>query len=145
MVESFWWIIYILKNNKPHFLVIKRQAMSWRVEWTAPKWKPESWEKPLEAAKREIFEETWINDFYLKEKWKLGNFLITFPDSNFAKKVTYFLFEYHWNENNLDISDTEWYVWIYNWLPIDKVLNLIHYTWLRELYRKGYEELTKIL
>jgi len=142
-IESFGWIIYILKNNKPHFLVIKRQALSKKIEWTAPKWKAEENEEPLETAKREIQEETWLNPNLLEEQWKLWDFLITFPDSDFEKKVTYFLFKYNGNEDDIKISDTEWYLWIYNWLPIDSILNLVHYKWLRELYRKGYQTLIK--
>ena len=139
MIESFWWIIYIMKNNEPYFLVIKRQAMRWKIEWTAPKWKSEVWEQPLETAKREIFEETWIDENDIEYKWELWYFFINFSDSNFKKKVTYFLFEYSWDKDNLDITDNEGYIWIYKWLPIEKVLNLIDYAWLRELYRKGYK------
>lgn len=143
MIESFWWIIYILKDGIPHFLVIKRQAIRWKIEWTAPKWKSEVWETNLDTAKREIFEETWIDTNLLKNKWQLWSFIINFADSNFKKQVTYFLFEYSWDENNLNISNTEGYIWIYKWLPIDKILNLIDYAWLRELYRKGYEKIIK--
>ena len=139
MIESFWWIIYIMKNNEPYFLVIKRQAIRWKIEWTAPKWKSEVWEKPLETAKREVFEETWIDKNDIENKWELWYFFINFSDSNFKKKVTYFLFEYSWDKDNLDITDNEGYIWIYKWLPIEKVLNLIDYAWLRELYRKGYK------
>lgn len=141
IVQSFGWIIYILKNGEPHFLVIKRQSMSKKIERTAPKWKPEQWEKPIEAAKREIFEETQLNTDLLVEKWKLWDFLIKFSDSNFKKRVTYFLFEYKWEETDPKISNTEWYIWVYSWLMIWNVLNIIHYNWLRELYRKAYENI----
>lgn len=141
IVQSFGGIIYILKDWEPYFLVIKRQSMSKKIERTAPKWKPEQWETPLEAAKREIFEETNLNVDLLDEKWKLGDFLISFSDSSFEKKVTYFLFEYKWNETDPKISNTEWYIWVYNWLAIWNVLNIIHYNWLRELYRKAYEKI----
>ena len=143
MVESFWWIIYIIKNNKPYFLVIKRQAIRWKIEWTAPKWKSEIWEQPLETAKREIFEETWIDINDIENKWELWDFIINFSDSNFEKRVTYFLFEYSWDKDSLDIIDNEGYIWIYKWLPIEKVLNLIDYVWLRELYRKGYKTIVE--
>ena len=142
-IESFGWIIYIMENWKPHFLIIKRQALSKKIEWTAPKGKAETNEKPVETAKREIMEETGINPDLLVEKWLLWDFMITFPDSNFSKKVTYFLFEYKWDKNNVKISDTEGYIWVYNWLPIESILNLVPYRGLRELYRKGYQKLTE--
>ena len=141
MVESFGGIIYIFKNNEPHFLVLKRQALSKKIEWTAPKWKAQEGEDPIQTAKREIFEETNLKPELLEEKWKLGDFLITFPDNSFEKKVTYFLFEYKGDPNDVKISDSEWYLWIYQWLPIDKVINLIPYKGLRELYRKAYLQL----
>lgn len=140
-VESFGWIIYIMKENEPHFLVIKRQALSKKIEWTAPKWKSEEWEEPIETAKREIYEETSINPDLLENKWKLWDFIISFPDSDFKKKVTYFLFEYNWEPSDIKISNTEWYIWIYNWLPIEKIINLVEYQTLRELYRKGYKQI----
>lgn len=132
-----------MKNDKPYFLVIKRQAIRWKIEWTAPKWKLDPWEKPIETAKREIFEETWIEEKYIKNKWELWSFVIRFPETNFQKKVTYFLFEYFWDKDKLNIVNKEGYIWIYSWLPIDKILNLIEYSWLRELYRKAYENIMK--
>jgi len=143
MIESFWWIIYIMKENKPYFLVIKRLSIRWNVEWTAPKWKSEVWENSLETAKREIFEETWIEKKYLEDKWIIGDFFINLQNSTFQKKVTYFLFQYYGDEKKLQISNSEGYIWIYNWLQIENVLNLIHYSWLRELYRKAYEKIMK--
>ena len=137
-IESFGGIIYIKKNDDPIFLVIKRQALSKKIEWTAPKWKSQEGEDPIQTAKREIMEETSLNPDLLIEKWKLGDFIISFVDTDFAKKVTYFLFEYKWKPQDVRISDSEWYLWVYNWLPINKVLNLVTYKWLRELYRKWY-------
>ena len=138
MIESFWWIIYVMKNNQPYFLVIKRQAISKKIEWTAPKWKAISGENPVQTAKREIFEETNLKENLLIEKWKLWDFIISFPENSFNKKVTYFLFEYKWDTDDVKIIDSEWYIWVYNWLPINKVINLISYQWLREIYRKWY-------
>jgi len=137
-IESFGGIIYIKKNDAPRFLVIKRQALSKKIEWTAPKWKSQEGEDPIQTAKREIMEETSLNPDLLIEKWKLGDFIISFVDTDFEKKVTYFLFEYKWKPQDVRISDSEWYLWVYNWLPINKVLNLVTYKWLRELYRKWY-------
>ena len=144
-VESFWWIIYFIdKDGQPKFLVVKRQALSKKIEWTAPKWKAQSGEDPVQTAKREIYEETNLNPDLLVNKGVLWNFMISFPDNSFAKKVTYYLFEYKWDPNDVKISDTEWYIWVYNWLPIDKVINLISYKSLRELYRKAYMKIKAI-
>lgn len=140
-VQSFWWIIYFMKEWKPYFLAIKRQSINKKIEWTSPKWKANDWEEPLDASKREIFEETWISGDLLIYKTKLWTFSIVFEDSGFYKKVTYFLYEYFWEENKIRVANAEWYVGIYNWLPIEQILNLVHYSWLREIYRKWYKYL----
>lgn len=134
-----------MKDNEPYFLVLKRQAMSKKIEWTAPKWKAKDNENPIDAAKREIYEETNLNPDLLVNKGKLGDFIISFPDNSFEKKVTYYLFEYKWDEQDVKLTDSEWYLWIYNWLPIDNVINLIPYKGLRELYRKAYFTINKNL
>ena len=139
MIKSFGWIIYFMKDWEPLFLVLKRQTVSKKIEWTSPKGKAKKWEDPVETAKREIFEETNLDPNLLRLKEKLWDFLIQFPDNVYKKKVTYFLFEYLWDPNSVKVSDCEWYIWVYQWFPIKKIINLIPYRWLRELYRKAYK------
>jgi len=39
IVQSAGWIIYYLDNEwEPRYLLIKRHALSWKIEWVAPKW-----------------------------------------------------------------------------------------------------------
>jgi 8-oxo-dGTP pyrophosphatase MutT (NUDIX family) len=139
LVNSYGGIIYKIKDWQPYFLVLKRQAFSKKIEWTAPKWKSKTGEQPIQTAKREIFEETGLKPDLLNFKTKLGDFIIEYKGENFyKKKVTYFLFEYKWNFSDVNLTNTEGYIWVYNWLTIDKVINLIAYQGLRELYRKAY-------
>ncbi len=143
LVKSYWWIIYFKDKTWPNFLVIKRQSLAKKIEWTAPKWKPNKGESPEDAAKREIGEETGINPKLLENQWKVWACSIKFENSNFEKEITYFLFEYKWNPDSLDIPAVEGYIWIYKWLPISQALNVIPYSSLREIYRKGYHMIKK--
>ena len=61
LVKSAWWIIYYYDETwEPRFLVIKRHAVSGKVERVAPKWKLQDGENYERAALREVSEETWI-------------------------------------------------------------------------------------
>ena len=143
LVQSYGGIIYVWKDWKPNFLVLKRQALSKKIEWTAPKGKAQEWEDPIQTAKREIFEETKLDPEKLINKGYLWDFLISFPDTNFEKKVSYYLFEYKWSTSDVQVADAEGYIWVYNWLPIESILNLIPYKGLRELYRKAYNKISE--
>ena len=56
IVQSAWWIVYYLdKNWEPRYLLIKRHALSGKIEWVAPKWKIQIWEDEKKAAIREIW------------------------------------------------------------------------------------------
>ena len=143
VIKSYWWIIYSKWEDWPEFLVIKRQSLAKKIEWTAPKGKPEKWETPEQTAKREISEETGINPKFLNNYGKAWSCVIKFKNSNFEKEITYFLFEYTWDPDSLDIPPVEGYIGIYKWLPISQALNVVPYSSLREIYRKGYHMIRK--
>ena len=55
IVKSAWGIVYYLdKDFEPRYLLIKRHALSWKIEWVAPKWKIQIWEDEKKAAVREF-------------------------------------------------------------------------------------------
>ena len=141
MEKSFWGIIYYLYEWVPLFLIIKRQSLSKKIEWTAPKWKAKGSESEIESARREIWEETWLNVEKLVNKWKLWTVTINFENSTFEKNVTYFLFEYKGDPETLFVAKQEWFLWIYKWMPITQILNIVPYDSLRDIYRKGYKAL----
>ena len=145
LVKSAWWIIYYYDEDwEPRFLVIKRHAISWKVERVAPKWKLQDGENYEKAALREVAEETWIPINLLSVVQNLWTAKILWlEDKNwkFDKEVTYFLMKYDWSQDLVDIKPVEGYLWVYKWATISEILNLIYYTDLRELYRKWFNTL----
>lgn len=145
LVKSAWWIIYYYDPDwTPRFLLIKRHALSGKVERVAPKWKLQEWENNEKAALREVSEETGIPINLLSLVQNVGTAKITgLEDRNwkFDKEVTYFLMKFDWNPEIVDIKPVEWYLGTYKRATISEVLNLIYYGDIRELFRKGYSSL----
>lgn len=81
---------------------LKRKDRSWQVclvqlhagHWGFPKGHPEPHETPIEAAKRELYEETGLKTKQiLSEKTFEENYFFTFQGEKISKKVIYFLAE----------------------------------------------------
>lgn len=53
-------VYYIASDKEPRYLLIKRQAISKKIEWVCPKGKIHEGEKPEDAALREVSEETGL-------------------------------------------------------------------------------------
>jgi 8-oxo-dGTP pyrophosphatase MutT (NUDIX family) len=52
-------------DGTPRFLLIKRHAMSGKIEWVAPKGKIQKDETPQQAAVREVSEEVGISPAHI--------------------------------------------------------------------------------
>lgn len=84
-------------DGKPRFLLIKRHAMSGKIEWVAPKGKVQSGEKPEQAAVREVSEETSLETQKLFVRQKIGSTSLRSTENQkgrMDKDVTYFLMHY---------------------------------------------------
>lgn len=141
VIQSAWWMIYYLdKSFEPKFLLIKRHALSGKIEWIAPKGKIQAGEKPIESAVREVSEETGIpiNKLIPREQlWIVS--LRSNPDEwNLNKDITYFLMKYTGDPSLVKIEEGEWYVWVYKWANLAEVQALVYYKNIRELYRKAF-------
>ena len=149
-IQSAWWVIYMIdkKSQTPVFLLIKRQAMSKRIEWIAPKGKIKPWESPDKAAMREIQEETWllIQNMEIKQKLDTISLQLYLEDGNLwlDKDITDYLIEYHWDPQSVQLQQWEWFLWQYVWTDIHKALNLITYRDLRELYRVAFHAIGQL-
>ena len=145
LVKSAWWIIYYYDEFwEPRFLLIKRHAVSGKVERVAPKWKLQDGENYEKAALREVSEETGIPINLLsvvQNVWMAKIFWLEDRNWKYDKEVTYFLMKYDWSPDLVDIKQVEWYLWVYKWATISEVLNLIYYSDIRELFRKWYNSL----
>lgn len=143
VIQSAWWFVYYLENDEPRFLLVKRHALSGKIERIAPKWKVEKWETKAEAAIREVSEETNIPLNYLhmkKEVW-ISELRMNNEKNMFKKDITYFLIEFSWNPENIQVQTEEWFLWVHKRATIQEVLSLVHYTNIRELIRKAYIDL----
>ncbi|HRX64077.1 MAG TPA: NUDIX domain-containing protein [Candidatus Absconditabacterales bacterium] len=142
LVKSAGGIVYYLEpDGEIKFLLIKRHALSGKIERVAPKGKLQNKEGAEKAAAREVSEETGIPINLLKIRESLGDLMIRgLEDQNgkFEKEVTYFLMQYEGDPDLVDIQLVEGYLGKYKWATIAEVLNLVYYADMRELFRKGY-------
>lgn len=147
-VKSAGWIVYSIQNNITKFLLIKRFALSKKVERIAPKGKIMQLEKPEQAALREINEEAGLAKDKMIIKEKLDTLSLQLYNSQWKlwidKDITYFLVHFTWNPDNVTIADSEGFMWMYKRATIQEVLWLVPYTNLRELYRTAYHMIPKL-
>ncbi len=142
IVQSAGGIVYyIASDGEPRYLLIKRHALSGKIEWVSPKWKIQSGEKFEEAALREVSEECGIpiDHLILKQKvWMTSLRSSETKKGHLDKDVTYFLMKYTGDPMTIQITDGEGYIGIYKWADIQQVLWLLYYEDIRELIRKSY-------
>lgn len=147
-VKSAGGVVYYIdpKTKQPRFLLLKRQALSNRIEWILPKGKIKQWETPEDAAKREVSEEIWVrfseldNEAFLdKLEIKLQNW----TGGKYEKDIDYYLMRYSGDPNNLNIISWEGYVGTFKWADIKQALALVNYQNLRLLIKKAYEQITQ--
>lgn len=142
IVQSAGGVVYYTAQDKePRYLLIKRQAVSKKIEWVCPKGKIHEGEDPQDAALREVSEETGLllNQIVIVEK--LGVTKIRTDDpaiGNLNKDTTFFLMEYQGDPQKIHLIDGEWYIGVYKRCTLQEVLALIYYADMRELIRKSY-------
>ncbi len=142
-IKSAWWIIYYIdKNDKePRFFLVKRHALSWKIERVSPKWKIEKNEDPKDTVIREVWEEVWIKPQNLKLEdrvWEVILMLRSQERWSLDKKIAYYLVEYIWDFSDIDVAKVEWYLWYHKWATIQEISWLIYYENLRHLFFKAY-------
>lgn len=142
IVQSAGGIIYYHeKDGSPRYLLIKRLALSWKIERVAPKGKIQAGETPEQAAVREVGEECGISASELTLEHKIGKTSLRSSETkkgHLDKDVTYFLMRFSGDPDSLKITDGEGYVGIYKWASIQEVLGLLYYGDIRELIRKAH-------
>lgn len=142
IVKSAGGIIYFFdEEGEPKFLLIKRHALSGKMERVAPKGKIQKGETEKEAALREIGEEIWVQKQHLIIKSLLGTTSLRSSETqkgHLDKDVTYFLIKYTGDPSLIKIIEGEGYIGIYKRMDIQQIINLIFYEDLRELIRKAY-------
>ena len=142
IIQSAWWIVYFISSDwEPRYLLIKRHALSGKIERVAPKGKIQGNEDIQKTALREVSEETGIPINQMKMKQQLGTTQLRNTENHkgqMDKDVTYFLLEYAGNPDFVKIERAEWYIGIHKRCTLNEVLALIYYQDIRELIRKSY-------
>lgn len=142
IIQSAWWIVYfIAPDGQPRYLLIKRHALSGKIERVAPKGKVQGSEEITKAALREVSEETGIPINQMRIKQLIGTTQLRNTENQkgqMDKDVTYFLIQYFGNPEFVKIERAEGYIGIHKRCTLDEVLTLIYYQDIRELIRKSY-------
>lgn len=142
IIQSAWWIVYyIASDGQPRYLLIKRHALSGKIERVAPKGKIQGNEEIQKTALREVSEETGIPINQMRIKQQLGTTQLRNTENikgQMNKDVTYFLMEYMGNPNFVKIERAEGYIGIHKRCTLSEVLALIYYQDIREIIRKSY-------
>ncbi len=114
MIQEFaYGILPLYKSLNWEYEVLIVKKRSWN-HWAFTGWHIEFWESPLQAAYRELHEESWINDIDVDEKT---------------------LLELHYKYTNKQRLEIDKYVWMYIWFVKNKdvqleVQELMEYRWL---------------
>lgn len=122
-------IMAIIVNNKSKIFIGKYNSEF--PTWTFPKWGVKKWESLLDALFREIFEETWIKQNYLKILYKYEkSFIKRFTNEEIEWKIvnkweyyigkqeTPFILSFSWTHENINIWDN-WEFSEFKWISID--------------------------
>ncbi|MFA7284406.1 MAG: NUDIX domain-containing protein [Candidatus Absconditabacterales bacterium] len=146
-IQSIGGILYQIINNEPYFFIMKRKALSGKIERIAPKGKVQPSEDPELTCVREISEETGmdINQLHIKTKLSGG---VELKNMNFGKGATdkminYFLVHYQGEPDAVRIPDEEGLTGMYKWCTLTDVTNLVPYKDLRAVFREAYEYLSR--
>ncbi len=142
IIQSAWWIVYYVAQDwEPRYLLIKRHALSGKIERVAPKGKIQWNEDVQKTALREVSEETGIPINQMRIKQQLGKTQLRNTENQkgqMDKDVTYFLMEYTGNPDFVKIERAEGYIGIHKRCTLNEILALIYYQDIRELIRKSY-------
>ncbi len=131
----------------PRFLIIKRHAMSGKIERVAPKGKLQKWETAEQAALREVGEETGISIKDLIVEQKIGATSLRSSHEirgGMDKDITYFLMHFKGDPQTwVDIQPVEGYLGIFKRATLEEVLGLIYYKNMREIFTQAHSAIIK--
>lgn len=143
-VQSAGGVVYYIDpgTQEYRFLLVKRFALSKKIERIAPKGKIHPAETPEQAALREINEETGLSKDKLQIKQLIDTISLQLYNEGGVlgvdKDITYYLIKYVGEPEQVKIADTEGFLGMYKRATIQEVLGLVIYKDLREVFRKAY-------
>jgi 8-oxo-dGTP pyrophosphatase MutT (NUDIX family) len=102
--------------------------------WCLPKGLIEPGESEIDAATREVREETGVNSLKLVDKIGVIRYQFGYRDKRFDKTVHFFLFETDQVETTVGTEHD-----MYSWLPYDKAVLALSYPNERDILEKANE------
>jgi 8-oxo-dGTP pyrophosphatase MutT (NUDIX family) len=123
-------VVYRITNNSLSFLIL---GFKGRKVWCLPKGLIETGESELEAAEREVNEETGINDIKLNEKIGTIAYKFWLRGRRYHKTVHFYLFETE--QENAKVSlEHDTYVWV----SFREALKILTYPKEKEMLKQGF-------
>lgn len=135
-------VIFRKERGKFFYLLLNYSAIG-KVEksyWGFPKGHIEKGEKEIETIKREIKEETGIEDIkFVKDFKETEKYFFKFKGKNILKFVTYYLVETKTKEIKISFEHMG-----YKWLPYKETLKQLTFKNAKEILQKANEFLANL-
>jgi 8-oxo-dGTP pyrophosphatase MutT (NUDIX family) len=124
-------VVFRKSNSQVFYLLLgfKRRNI-----WCLPKGLIEPGESEIDAATREVREETGVNSLELVDKIGVIRYQFGYRDKRFDKTVHFFLFETDQVETTVGTEHD-----MYSWLPYDKAILALSYPNERDILEKANE------
>jgi bis(5'-nucleosidyl)-tetraphosphatase len=130
--RSYGVIPFAKQDNGIKFLLIQQT----QGHWSFPKGHPNNDENEIDAAKRELYEETGIKNILIVPNLRLEeNYFFKKGKTTIYKTVVYFLGEV--TDTKVDIQEEE--VQDYRWVSYEEGINLITFKEAKKLLSQAYE------
>jgi len=135
-------IVFREEKGKIYYLLLHYPGASHRAPrdyWDFPKGHIEKGEKPVETAKREVFEETGIREIKILEGFRETiKYFFRFKGENILKFVTFFLAQTKQKKVKISFEHIG-----FAWLPFEKAIETLTYKNSKEILKKAHQFLLK--
>jgi len=135
-------VIFRRENNKIYYLLLNYPAISHRAKkdyWDFPKGHIEKGENIKDTVKREVFEETGLEDLKILPDFKETiKYFFSFRGKNVLKFVTFLLAETR--EKEVQISPEHQG---YEWLPFENAMERLTFDNAKEILKKAHQFVKK--
>ncbi len=134
MEKSAGAIIFRKEEGKTYYLLLHYESG----HWGFPKGHIEKGEKPIDTAKREVKEETGLEDIKIIDGFKERiKYFFKDKGQNVMKIVTFFLAETETKKIKISFEHSG-----YQWLPYQKALEKLTFQNAKEILKKAHDLLS---
>ncbi|MGC8547557.1 MAG: uracil-DNA glycosylase family protein [Candidatus Micrarchaeia archaeon] len=121
--------VYLMKEGKPYLLVLRREK-----DYDIPKGHIEKGETAIEAAKREVKEETGLEPKFLPYFWLTTKYFFFEDKEKVFKTVKFFIAESNTDKVTISFEHIG-----YSWLTYEEAMNIIGYKDLKQILPEVYD------